>query len=50
MSGSGDFIKSGVNLGRFFVNDINIGKSLGVFDLGIGAVDKSKVGRFLLGV
>ena len=46
----GCFVKSGVDLGRFFVNDINIGKSLGVFDLGIGVVDKSKVGRFLLGV
>lgn len=47
---SGGLLLDGVVLERFFVNDINIGKSLGVLDLRIGVVDKSKIGRFLLGV
>jgi hypothetical protein len=40
----------GVCFGRFFVNGINIGKSLGVLDLGISIVDKWWISKFLLGV
>ena len=50
LGGSEGLVSGEVFLGLFFVNGINIGKSLGVLDLGIGVVDKSKVGRFLLGV
>lgn len=50
LGGSEGWSESGVDSGRFFVNGINIGKSLGVLDLGISIVDKWWISRFLLGV